>query len=275
VANPTTQVQTVASTFDELDKYWPMNPADLTTYYTGEMIGVRMDTGYAFHFDDTAPMYFLGVVAGPRKLQQSDTPAEDFKIRYRRPRFLGIPVAATGSFPNVHPSLPTCMETPVYAANSGAVQVGTSSGLVNGNLVGYVADILSVSPFDLVSSQSPDMIWVSPTDFDERAIYHGYLLGAATGAQTLGQQHLNKVFVVPNTASLTLTLPPLNTTIPGDRVQIVSPTSGAGNVVTVAASGADKINGAASVNMTGAAYTTLEVMALDIATYGWLVINKI
>lgn len=273
MANPTAQVQSVFSTFEELDKYWPLNPANTAdTFQAGEMLGVRLDTGYASHFDDSAPMYFLGIHAAQRKIIQSDTPAADYYIRYRRPRFLGLPVISTGSFPNAIPSLPTAMELPVYAANSGQVQVGTPAGLVYGNYVGTVAGILSVSPMDLSPSQSVPMVWVAPSTFDERQTYHGYLTMAATGSQSLDQRHLNKMIIVPNTAALTLTLPQLNTATPGDRIQFAAITSV--NAVTLAAFAGDKINNATTFAMSGAINAMAEIVATDLAS-GWLVLNKI
>lgn len=136
-------------------RYWPIAPTDLTTYYTGEMVGVRLDTGYAFHFDDTTPMIFLGVFQGPRKLLQSDTPAADFLARFRRPRYIGMPVLS-GT-----PSRLVDIFKLAYATNSGQAQL-TPVALTNANVIGRVADIVSVSPMDLTSSQTPGMVLIEP-----------------------------------------------------------------------------------------------------------------
>jgi hypothetical protein len=146
MANPTAQVQSVVVPFSDEAKKWAVaSTAD--TYYTGEMIGARRDTGVAFHFDDTTPMRFLGLMRGPRKLIQSDTPASSLFIEYMRPRFFSMPLLSGTA------SRLTDLGKPCYAADSGHVQL-TPGSLANSNFCGTVYDILSGSPLDMSAATS-------------------------------------------------------------------------------------------------------------------------
>jgi len=138
VANPTQAVPVDSIPFDEEKVYWPAD-STLTsdTTYNGEMMGMKLTTGYANHFDDSTPMLFLGTKEQITSRFQSDTPATDFKYLIRRPKFfeinLNTSVTATAAIPN-------SIGLPAYAADSGHVQLSTS-GLNNNNFVGMVVDI--------------------------------------------------------------------------------------------------------------------------------------
>lgn len=138
MANPTAQVPVSSTAFEEEKVYWPANPAlTADTTFTGEMMGMRADTGFAEHFDDAAPKIFLGTKEQIVSRFQSDTPATDFKYLIRRPKLFEVPlntaVTATATIPG-------SIGLPAYASDSGHVQLSLGA-LVNGNLAGMVVDI--------------------------------------------------------------------------------------------------------------------------------------
>jgi hypothetical protein len=135
MSNPTQAVPTESTRFDDDKVYWPLDPTNTSdTIYNGEMLGMKYSSGYAFHFDDTAPMLFLGTKEGITHRLQTDTPATDFKELIRRPKYFAMNLASGNA------AIPTAIGSPAYAADSGHVQL-TTGGLTNNNLAGMVVDI--------------------------------------------------------------------------------------------------------------------------------------
>jgi hypothetical protein len=133
VANPTAAVPTTSTPYSEEKTYWPLDPADTSAvYYAGEMMGMLSSTGYATHFDDTAPMMFLGTKEGIKHTLTSDLPAIDFKELIRRPARYMVPLLSGTC------AIPTDIGKPAYAADSGHVQLTATTYR---NLAGMVVDI--------------------------------------------------------------------------------------------------------------------------------------
>ncbi|HVR06911.1 MAG TPA: hypothetical protein VMW75_02590, partial [Thermoanaerobaculia bacterium] len=168
MANPTQQVPTESVPFDEEKVYWPADPtktADVT--YAGEMLGMRFDTGYAEHFDDSFPKLFLGTKEMITSRFQSDTPGTDFKYLIRRPKLFQMTLASGTA------AIPANIGAPAYAADSGHVQM-TTSGLTNNNLAGMVVDIgrsgstgssTSTGILSLSTTSTPASVTVAPPTF--------------------------------------------------------------------------------------------------------------
>jgi len=139
MANPTGQVPMGFGSYgnDGTQRYWPLNPNfTAANYYTGEMMGMDPALGYASHFDDTQVWVYLGNKIGDTHRLQSDTPPADFKEKVEWTRFVDMPLTAGAGTP----AIPTNIGDPVYAANSGQVQLNTA-GLTNNNLLGMVVTI--------------------------------------------------------------------------------------------------------------------------------------
>lgn len=138
MANPTVQVPTESTRFDDDKVYWPLDTTNTSdVLYNGEMMGMKFSTGYANHFDDSTPMAFLGTKEGIIKRLQSDTPLTDFKELIRKPKFIAMPLTAAQA--NTA-TIPGSIGQPAFAADSGHVQIGTA-GLTNNNFAGLVVDI--------------------------------------------------------------------------------------------------------------------------------------
>lgn len=145
MANPTVQVKCATVTFNAVETgYWPLK-ATAGTYQTGELLGLKAD-GYAYHFDDSAPMKFLGVFDGivPKVVASGLSDGFD-NISYKKPALLTYPLQ-TGTASRV-----TSIGKLAFAYDSGKVQIG-SSGLTYGNCVGTIVDVIPSTPNGLTGS---------------------------------------------------------------------------------------------------------------------------
>jgi hypothetical protein len=196
VANPTQQVATESVSFDEEKIYWPANPANTSDVtYAGEMMGMRFDTGYAEHFDDSFPKLFLGTKEAITSRFQTDTPATEFKYLIRRPKLYQMNLASGTA------AIPTNAGAPAYAADSGHVQMSTS-GLVNNNLAGMVVDIgrsgstgsgSAIGILSLSTTSTPASVTVAPPTWGALVglVCQGFLGQDATAASTAGTAAAN------------------------------------------------------------------------------------
>lgn len=138
MANPTQQVSSGRTPYDQTEFYWPLIGGDTvpTTYQTGEMIGLRSD-GYAGHFDDSASMKFLGIVMDIPVVMTSADAAGARLIRLSRPYRLEIPVASAGTVSRV-----SNIGANMYAAFSGTCTLSSGSFA---NTIGNLVDVLGTS----------------------------------------------------------------------------------------------------------------------------------
>jgi hypothetical protein len=106
---------------------------------------------------------------------------------------------------------------------------------------------------------------------DMQAVLAGPITGvktmAATGAQTLLASDAGKIVIVPNTAALTITLPPA-ATVAGKTITVKKTTADAA-IVTLDGDGAETIDGAATSTVIDAANDTLTIISTGTA---WLII---
>jgi len=196
VANPTQQVATESVSFDEEKIYWPANPANTSDVtYACEMVGMRFDTGYAEHFDDSFPKLFLGTKEAITSRFQTDTPATDFKYLIRRPKLYQMNLASGTA------AIPTNVGAPAYATDSGHVQMNTS-GLVNNNLAGMVVDIgrsgssgsgSAIGILSLSTTSTPASVTVAPPTWGALVglVCQGFLGQDQTAAATVGGNAAN------------------------------------------------------------------------------------
>jgi hypothetical protein len=232
VANPTNIVPGVRVPFGDTHNYWPI-PSAADIYFPGELIGKRDSDGMAQHCDDTQALTFVGVnTTTPRFVVTTDLPANTLFLRTDRPRLFSMPLASGAA------SRLTDINKPVYAVDSGHVQLG-SAGLVFANLIGYVADVLTAKPEDVTGTS----VLIEPQYAVGRMDYARALTAPATGGKTYGNEAINAVIFVPNTAAETLTLPPIANTMPNDTITVIK-TTAAAFAVTLKGNAAETINGA-------------------------------
>jgi hypothetical protein len=167
MSNPISQVAMTFSNWTESQmRYWPINPS-LTSdvYYTGEALGMLASSGYCYHFDDSAPMVYLGNKSGDTHRLTSDTPAYDYKEMPRWERFVEFPVtSATSAL-----SIPLNVGDPAFMADSGHVQLN-QTGLTYSNYMGMVVNVArqgSAGPgvggiTSLTGSGTPASVQVAP-----------------------------------------------------------------------------------------------------------------
>ena len=235
MANPTTQVK---STFYDWESgfLWPLDPTANTTFYPGEMIG-KNASGYADHFDDSEPMEFLGVYYGIQYSQSSTDSVRQY-AKVRRGYRLTIPIASgTVSRVDSNASGGGAVGKIAYAYDSGKVTLDQSA-LTYANIVGRVVDVGDIA--SVTTLNSTYSVVVEP--FRMRSDSGARTL-AATGKQTLNKTDLNKTVLVPNTANLTVTLPAIALTTPGDKLTFVR-TADANFTVTLDCNASEKINNA-------------------------------
>lgn len=261
MANPTTQVATTQTFFNDVMAYIGYGTPASDTFVPGEMIGLDPSTGFGTHFDDSKALVFLGQFGDPTlKIAAGDpTPV---LLRYSRPRLFSMPLASgtVGRGYNVG--------SPVFAKDSGHVQL-TTSGLSFANVVGYLVDILSAKPEDTTGATN---VLISPQPWDCRTSYTGgFLTAPATGGKTYGVEVLNKTVLVPNTAAETFTLPAVANTVPGDRITFVK-TNAAAFAFTLQGNASENINGANTFASGTANYAVVEVVSDGTQ---WYVVGKI
>lgn len=261
MANPTSQVPIRHLPYGGDDKFYlpyPTGTAD--SFVNGEMIGSVPGTGYGAHFDDTQPLQFWGWFAEPDRQITTDLPGPVL-LMVRRPRLVACPLASGSQ------SRGFSIGAPVYAANSGAVTLNPLT-LTYANVVGFFVDIAAATP-ETISGAT--YIWVDPMPLLPRgAGMMGVLVGPATGGHTYGVESLNKTIEAPITGASTYTLPAIADTVAGDSIMFIT-TAGA-SVLTLAAAGSDKINGAATYALAAAEYSVAELFSDGTQ---WLLARKI
>lgn len=233
MANPTVQVQHALIPDCDLGlvSYWYATGNNEKTYQCGQMIGLRTD-GYASDFDDSASLQFVGVLDGDKQQVDSATDGA-YKLRVIKPKLLEFPLSSGTA------SRAADLGRIAYAYDAGKVTLDPS-GLTYANPVGIVVDVrLSAEPgVSGAYVKIKPFYGIRPTEVASRTL-------AATGAQTLTRNDLGKVIFCPNTAALTVTLPPVAQTSPGDWIEFIKTTSDA-YAVTLDGNSSETINGSAT-----------------------------
>lgn len=262
MANPTIGVSSTKQSFEDTKRYWPFSGGSLKRYVPNQLIGIGTD-GYATDLDDSASRGFLGLMVGiDGEVDSATDAARSFLVDL--PQFFSFPLQ-TGTV-----SKATSRGKIAYAYDSGKVTLDPS-GLTYANPVGKVVDVITSSftgnPATLTGADVVIAPFRSPRTFD------GLLPArfmAATGAQTITIFDLNKVIFVPNTAALTLTLPAVANTTPGDRLTVVK-TSADAAAVTLDGNSSETIDGSTTLATLDAAYDTAILISTGSA---WVVLAR-
>lgn len=261
MANPTIAVSSAKSHFDATTFYWPMSGSYLKRYVPNQLVGMGSD-GYCTDLDDGASRLFLGLAVGIDGEMDSSTDAAR-SLLIDRPKHFSFPLQ-TGTA-----SKATALGKTAYAYDSGKVTLDPS-GLTYANPVGEVVDVITASftgnPATLTGAHVVIKPFWSVRDFAGRAAR----FMAATGAQTITLFDLNKTIFVPNTAALTLTLPAVANTTPGDRLIVVK-TSADAAAVTLDGNASETIDGSTTLATLDAAYDTAVLVSTGAA---WIVLSR-
>lgn len=257
MANPTVQVQSHSTDYDDPFLYWPLDPNTSTTYQTGELIG-RNSSGYATHFDDSAPLSFLGIFQGIHyKLDTADTGLQNL-ARIKRAYRMTIPLA-TGTVGRADATNGAIGKL-VYVQYSGACLLDPSS-LTYANVLGRIVDIGDIAtPGTLTSTRSV----VIETVTEKRS--GGVRTLAATGNQTINVVDVGKLIIVPNTANLTLLLPGVANCPVGGEISFFKTTGTANSIITLDGEASQTIDGATTNTSMDAQYDTMTIINLG---SGW------
>lgn len=243
--------ETVRRTDEYIDRPSPAE-ASAKTYWPGAMVGV-LATGYLAKFDDTAGMIFFGIVRDKegKTVIPAGATAGQYDIPVQQPqRFTlavsGVTIADIGK--------------KVYASDD-KTGVLSNAALTYGNFVGHVVDVMATG-----------VALVEPY-YDGIAANARYGVSrwlAATGAQTLTKFDLNKVVFVPNSAALTVTLPPVADTQAGDRLTVVK-TTAAAEIVTLDGNASETIDNATTLTTMDARYDCVTLVSTGTE---WVVLNR-
>ena len=254
VANPTVQVQHALIPDCDLGliSYWYASGNNQKTYQCGQMIGLRTD-GYASDFDDSASLQFLGILEGDKQQVDSATDGA-YKLRVLKPKLLEFPLSSGTA------SRAADLGRIAYAYDAGKVTLDPS-GLTYANPVGIVVDVrLSSEPgVSGAYVKIKPFYGIRPAEVASRTL-------AATGAQSLTRNDLGKVIFCPNTAALTVTLPAVAQTSPGDWIEFIKTTSDA-YAVTLDGNASETINGSATYTGLNVQYEVKRIVSTGAA---WL-----
>lgn len=246
MANPTTIVSSAKTHFEDTKRYWPLSGSYLKRYVPNQLMGMRTD-GYATDLDDAGSRMFLGLAVGIDGEMDSSTDAAR-SLLIDKPKEFSFPLSSGSA------SKATALGKVAYAYDSGKVTLDPS-GLTYANPVGEVVDVIASSftgnPATLTGSNVVIRPFWSTRDYAGKAVR----FMAATGAQTITIFDLNKTIFVPNTAALTLTLPAVANTTPGDRLTFVK-TSADAYAVTLDGNSSETIDGSTTLATMDAAYDT-------------------
>jgi hypothetical protein len=236
-------------------------PTVAYTLYAGQAM-MRDALGNAIQCDDTAQGEFLGI------LYEITRPLIDTTVAVQSNGIFGDSMATLEQ--------PSKIECYIANANPGDEgrkvwwlynnQVQYTPG-VNGNYAGTIWRV--VGP----SNTSGLATVVIQTPWFARSIgegpYRSVMSPTPAATITLQKWAAGRVFRITGTIPQTVVLPPLASMSSGDVVKVIYD-SASGQVVTLAGSGADTINGVATYPMATARYTATLVQA-DTATPQWLV----
>lgn len=232
-----------------LKKRLPFAGGTALTFYQGAFLG-RNSSGYIVKMDDTSSLRFVGLmVEGVRK----DVLAADSNgtnvWEAAQPRFVEATIGDTVTNANIG--------WPVYAKYDNEVTILNGT---YGNFMGYIREIVSTT----VVLFEPWYDKIPPDWLGRRTL-------AATGTQTLDIADIGKLIIVPNTATLTINLPALNTVPTGQGYRILKVGTTA-TAITLDANASETINGATTFASLATNYECTEVFKAETGsgTFEWI-----
>jgi len=207
--------------YSETRRLWPL-VAEAQTYRVGDLIGLT-ETGYAAIFDQRQPLRFLGVSEEQVEVP-ADAPAGRYRLCVDRPMLLSVRMSN---------ALPHHVGYRAYARSREEVQLQPGPF---GNFAGVIVAVLNPSEVLLAPPQRsrPDVA--------------GVRILPESGDQVLGRFALHQTHFIPNTAPMTITLPPVALTQPGDGIRFVKVSDNT-QAVTLAAATGDTIDGQPSLSL--------------------------
>jgi hypothetical protein len=228
--------------YSETRRLWPLN-GEAQQYHVGDLLGLT-ETGYATIFDQRQPLRFLGLSEENVTVPPGAAPGQ-YRICVDRPMLLVLRIAQ---------ARPEHIGRRVFARDRQEVQFEPGP---YGNLAGAVVAVLSSTE-----------ILVAPPQ-RSRADVSSVSILPAEGDRVLGRFALHQTIFVPNTAPMTITLPPLAVTQPGDPIRFIK-TSNNSHEVTIAAANGEMIDSQPSYTLAGyPSYVTL----ISTGEF-WLVLNS-
>lgn len=256
MANPTVQVKAVMLSYEngEINEIAQLATDVARTYQTGQMIGRRSD-GYAVDFDDSASLEFMGILFAPQfKVDTADVGVTRQVRIYRGPYFAlplytssaGVALTGTGA---------GALGKLAYAYDSGKVTLDPTA-LTYANVVGRVVGIVPADPATFTST----MVLIQPLGPRPG----GQRTMAATGTQNITAFDMNKKILCGNTAALSLILPAVALTNPGDELCFVK-TSTDAQIITLDGAASETINGLTTLTSMDAQYDTATLVTTGAA----------
>lgn len=245
MANATTIVK--KRTIDQGPQKWTRSSvtlaAELQLYKNG-MIGMTT-AGYLAKFDDTQSMIFNGLNVGGNgdpPLPISTAGDGTANILYDMPQRFELAFSSIAV---------TDIGKNVYALFD---QTGTLdySATTYGNLVGQLVDRIS-STIGLVEPVYDGIAGNKRLGAAKRL--------AATGAQTISKWDVGKTLFCANTATLTLTLPPIADVPAGTGILFIKDHASDANAITLDADGSETIDGSATLATLDATNDTAFLMS--------------
>ena len=244
--NATAKLSITRTDFIDTKFYWKLS-STATTYYVGEAMGMNA-AGYAVKFDDTASLRFIGVCAESADVVVETGGADgDREILVDQPNHFSFKIASVAF---------TDHGRKVYAVDS---QFCGYAGPVFGNYMGSV-----------IRRVATGYVEIRPHYLHETYPRGVTRTMAATGAQSVTKFDLNKTILIPNSAALTLTLPAVADTSPGDRLEFIK-TTAAIFAATLDGAGAELIDGAATLATLDGAYDCVTIVSTGTE---WIVVNR-
>lgn len=227
-----------------------------TTYWQHALVGVD-STGYYCKGDDTQSWLLAGVVRpdqgqnGVLKLPAGTAGDGTMDFDVLRPQCIEIALTSVAV---------TDIGKPVYAVDDQTVIISPAARTY-ANLVGYIVDKMAANVA---------LVALAYDGIAANARLQAARWMAATGAQTISKFDVGKTIFVPNTAALTLTLPPVADVPHGGRLQFVKTTTDA-EIVTLDGDGSENIDAATTLTTIDAAYDCAELVNNGTR---WVVLNR-
>ncbi len=244
MANATERVK--KGTVRRTDEFFRRQLATLsaeTTFYVNALMGLST-AGYGNKFDDAASYVLDGVVRGREgnPVMAAATAGDaNHEIDLHKPLYLEIALASVAKGD---------IDKPCYAVDDQTATLDPSTRTY-ANLIGKVVDKVATS--------------IALVELAYDGVAANRRLGAAkflaaTGAQSLSKWDVNKTIFVPNTAAFTITLPAVADCPAGSLLTFVKTTSDA-FAATLDGSGAETIDGAATLATVDAQYDTVQLVS--------------
>lgn len=223
---------------DEFAKRSSATLASATIFYPHAGLGVTTG-GYLAKFDDAQSLILAGIVAqdqGDVSLPAGTAGDGTIDIPYQKPRYIELAIASVAV---------TDIGKTVYATDDNTGTLATTT--TYGNVWGVVVDVVA-SGIALVE--------LAYDGVAANLRLHAARHMAATGAQTITRWDVGKKIFVPNTATLTLTLPAVADVQSGATLAFFKNHATDTNAITLDANASENIDGAATLATLDAAWDT-------------------